>query len=127
MKNTEIAFCSFKQFGYLQLHIRSNWDLVEVLRFFSMYLKDNTFKYLKNQSFIWQFGVTFQMYLDTGGDDDDVYEITLCRHCVLGKSLKNMGNVLEKIVKKFIFSRMKFVDLLMKRHPSFPSKICSVF
>ena len=108
MKNTEIAFCSFKQFGYLQLHIRSNWDLVEVLRFFSMYLKDNTFKYLKNQSFIWQFGVTFQMYLDTGGDDDDVYEITLCRHCVLGKPLKNMGNVLEKIVKKFIFSRMKF-------------------
>ena len=98
MKNTEIAFCSFKQFGYLQLHIRSNWDSVEVLRFFSMYLKDNTFKYLKNQSFIWQFGVKFHMYPDTGGDDDDNYERTLWRHCEIRKgSEKHMGNVPEKL------------------------------
>ena len=127
MKNTEIAFCSFKQFGYLQLHIRSNWDSVEVFRLFSMYLKDKAFKYLKNQSFIWQFGVTFQMYLDNGGADDDDYEITLCRHCVLGESLKNMGNVLQKIVKKFIFSRMKFVALLMKKHASFLQRFVLYF
>ena len=38
------------------------------------------------------------MYLDTGGDDDDDYEITLCRHYKIRKgSEKNVGNVLEKL------------------------------
>ena len=37
MRNTEIAFNSFKQFRYLSLHIGSNGDLVEVFRLFSMY------------------------------------------------------------------------------------------
>ena len=45
----------------------------------------------------------------------------------LGKTLKNMGNVLAKIVKKSIFSTMKFTSLLMKKRASFPSKICPVF
>ena len=33
----------------------------------------------------------------------------------LGKSLKNMGNVLAKIVKKSIFNKMKLNGLLMKK------------
>ena len=44
----------------------------------------------------------------------------------LGKT-KNMGNVLAKIVKKPIFSKMKFTVLLMKKRATFPSKICPVF
>ena len=98
MKNTEVAFYSFKQFGYLPLNIRSNRNSVEVFRLFSMYVKDKAFKYLKKQSIIWQFDVKFHMYLDTGGHDDDDYEITLCRHCEIRKgSEKHMGNVLEKL------------------------------
>ena len=34
MKNTEISFYSFKQFGYLLLHIGGNRDSVEVFRLF---------------------------------------------------------------------------------------------
>ena len=45
----------------------------------------------------------------------------------LGKTLKNMGNVLAKIVKKSIFSKMKLTGLLMKKRTSFPSKILHVF
>ena len=45
----------------------------------------------------------------------------------LGKTLKNMGNVLAKIVKKSIFSKMKLTGLLMKKRTSFPSKIFPVF
>ena len=43
--------------------------------FFPMYLKDKAFKYLKNQSFFWQFQATLHMlhtyviYLDIGRDD----------------------------------------------------------
>ena len=44
MKNIEIAFYTFKQFGYLSLHIGGNGDSVEVLRRFSMYLKAKAFK-----------------------------------------------------------------------------------
>ena len=33
----------------------------------------------------------------------------------LGKALKNMGNVLIKIVKTSIFSKMKLTGLLMKK------------
>ena len=42
-----------------------------------MFLKDKTFKYFKNQSFFWQFQVTFHMlgtyviYQEIGRDDDD--------------------------------------------------------
>ena len=39
-----------------------------------MYLKDKAFKYLKNQSFFWQFQVTFHMYLDIGRGYDDDYD-----------------------------------------------------
>ena len=42
--------------------------------FFSMYLKDKAFKYLKNQNFFLQFQVTFHMYLDIERDDDDDYD-----------------------------------------------------
>ena len=45
----------------------------------------------------------------------------------LGKTLKKMGNVLAKIVKKSIFSKMKLAGLLMKKRTSFPSKIFHVF
>ena len=55
MKNVKIAFYYFKQFGYLLLHIGGNGASVEVFCLFSMYLKDKAFKYLKNQSFFWQF------------------------------------------------------------------------
>ena len=51
MKNTEIAFYSFKQFEYLSLHIGGNRDSVEAFCLFFKYLKDKAFKYLKNQSF----------------------------------------------------------------------------
>ena len=71
MKNTETAFYSFKQFVYLSLDIGDNEDSVEVFRLFSMYLKDKTFKYLKNQSFFRRFQVTFHIYLDIGIDDND--------------------------------------------------------
>ena len=64
MKNNEIRFHSFKQFRCFSLHIGGNRNSVEVFRLFSMYLKDKAFKYLKNQSFFWQFKVTFHMYLD---------------------------------------------------------------
>ena len=40
-----------------------------------MYLKDKAFKDLKNQRFFWQFQVTFHMYLDIiGRNDDDDYD-----------------------------------------------------
>ena len=45
----------------------------------------------------------------------------------LGKTLKNMGNALAKIVEKSIFSKMKLTGLLMKKRASFPSKYCPVF
>ena len=45
----------------------------------------------------------------------------------LGKTLKNMGNVLAKIVKRFIFSKMKLTGLPMKKRGSFLSKICAAF
>ena len=45
----------------------------------------------------------------------------------LGKTLKNMGNVLAKIVKKSIFSKIKLTSLLVKKRASFPSKNCPVF
>ena len=45
----------------------------------------------------------------------------------LGKTLKNMSNVLAKPVKKSIFSKKRLVSLLMKKRTSFPSKICTVF
>ena len=51
MQNTEIAFYSFKQFGYLSLHIGGNIDSVEeVYCLFFMYLKNKSFKYLKYES-----------------------------------------------------------------------------
>ena len=39
-----------------------------------MYLKDKAFEYLKNQSFFWQFQVTFHVYLDIGRDKHDDYD-----------------------------------------------------
>ena len=74
MKNTETAFYSFKQFGYLSLHIGGNGASVEVFHLFSMYLKNKAFKYLKNQIFFWQFQVTFHIYLDIGRENDDDYD-----------------------------------------------------
>ena len=75
MKSAENDFSAFKQLGYLSLHIGGNGDSVEVFCLFSMYLKDKAFKDLKNQRFFWQFQVTFHMYLDIiGRDDDDDYD-----------------------------------------------------
>ena len=71
MKNTEIAYYSFKQFGYLSMHIGGNGNSVEVFCLSSIYLKDKAFKYLKSKTFFWQFQVTFHVYLDIGRDDDD--------------------------------------------------------
>ena len=56
------------------LHIGGNGASVEVFYLSSLYLKDEAFKYLKNQSFLWQFQVMFSIYLDTGWDDDDDYD-----------------------------------------------------
>ena len=39
-----------------------------------MYLKDKAFKYLKNQSYFWQFQAKFHIYVDIGRDDDDDYD-----------------------------------------------------
>ena len=50
MKNTEIGFNSFKQFGYFSLHSGGNGNTIEVFRLFSMYLNDKVFKYLKKRS-----------------------------------------------------------------------------
>ena len=83
MKYTENTFSSIKKFGYLSLHIGGNGDSVKVFRLFSMYLRDKVFKYLKNQSFLWYFQVTFffwyfqvtfHIYLDIGRDYDDDYD-----------------------------------------------------
>ena len=49
MKNIEIGFYSFRQFGYFPLHIGGNGNSVEVFHLFPMYLKDEVFKYLKKQ------------------------------------------------------------------------------
>ena len=56
------------------LHIGGNGASVEIFCLSSLYLKDEAFKYLKNQSFLWQFQVMFSIYLDTGWDDDDDYD-----------------------------------------------------
>ena len=45
----------------------------------------------------------------------------------LRKTFKNMGNVLAKIMKKSIFSKIKLAGLLMKKRASFSTKICPVF
>ena len=77
MKNTEIAFYSFKQFEYLSPHIGGIGDSAEVFRLFSMYLKNKAFQYLKNvlmPKMFWQFQVTFHMYLDIGRDNDYDYD-----------------------------------------------------
>ena len=39
-----------------------------------MYLKDKAFKYLKNQSYFWQFQVTLHIYLDSRRDNHDEYD-----------------------------------------------------
>ena len=49
MKNNEIGFYSFKQFGYFSLPIGDNGSSVEVFRLSSIDLKDKTLKYLKKQ------------------------------------------------------------------------------
>ena len=45
----------------------------------------------------------------------------------LRKTLKHMGNISGKIVKKCIFNKMKLTSLLMKKRVSFLSKTCPVF
>ena len=52
-------------------------------------------------------------------------QIPLCRHYM--KDSPNMGNVLAKVVKKSIFSKMKLTGLAIKKRASFPSKICPIF
>ena len=45
----------------------------------------------------------------------------------LEKTLKNMSNILAKIVKKSIFSKIKLANLPMKKCTSIRSKICPAF
>ena len=52
MKNTDNAFSSIKQFGYLSLHIGGNRDSVVVFRLFSMYLKDKALNTSKTKAFL---------------------------------------------------------------------------
>ena len=52
MKNTENAFSSIKQFGYLSLHIGGNGDSVVVFCLFSMYLKDKALNTSKTKAFL---------------------------------------------------------------------------
>ena len=73
MKNIEIGFYSFRQFGYFPLHIGGNGNSVEVFHLFPMYLKDEVFKYLKKQILFWQCQETFHMYLGIGRDNGDDY------------------------------------------------------
>ena len=74
MKNTEIGFCSFKQIGYFSLHIGGNRNTVEDFVFFPCIWTIKFFKYLKKRSFFLSMSsVTFHMYLDIGGDDDNDY------------------------------------------------------
>ena len=54
MKNTEIGFYSFKQFGYFSLYLGGNGNSVEAFRLFSMYLKDKVFITSKSEAFFWQ-------------------------------------------------------------------------
>ena len=64
-----------------------------------MYLKDKTFKYLKNQSFFWQFQVTFHMYLDI--DDEETMPMILTTKIAMSKDAKfsnivAMSNIMMK-------------------------------
>ena len=56
------------------------------------------------------------MHLDIGESSNEVLQIIYRYPSVgtmkLGKTLKNMGNVLAKIVKKFIFSKIKLTSVL---------------
>ena len=72
MKNTENAFSSFKQFGYLLLHIGGNGDSVQVFVFFQCTWGIKLLNTSKiNQRFCFEFQVTFYIYLDDDDDDDD--------------------------------------------------------
>ena len=71
MKNTEDAFSSIKQFGYLSLYIGGNGDSVEVFRRFSCSQRIKLLNTSKTTAFFRQFQVTFRMYLDIERDDDD--------------------------------------------------------
>ena len=51
-------------------------------------------------------------------------QITLCRHYEIRKDSQKYE---QRPCKKSIFSNMKLTNLLMKKHASFPSKICPVF
>ena len=56
---------------------RCTLEVMEIgwsISFFSMYLKDKAFKYLKKLKLFLQFQVTFYMYLDIGRDNDNDYE-----------------------------------------------------
>ena len=74
MKNTENAFSSIKQFGYLSLHIWGNWDSVEVFRLFPCTWRIKLLNNSKTKAFFWQLQVTFHMYLDIGRDNGDDYD-----------------------------------------------------
>ena len=54
-------------------------------------------------------------------------QIPLCRHYESRKDSPNMANVLAKVVKKSIFSKLKLTGLVIKKCASFPSKICPIF
>ena len=86
MKNTEIAFCSFKQYLSLGIYMDINRYTLEVmkiqLKYFVFFPSTWRIKLLIPQKlkFFWQLQTTFHMlrayvlYLDIGRDDDDDYD-----------------------------------------------------
>ena len=54
-------------------------------------------------------------------------QIPLCRHYEIRKDSQKYGQRPCKNCVKSIFSKMIPTGLLMKKRPSFPSKICPVF
>ena len=74
MNNTEFAFNSFIQFGYLLLHIGSDGAAAEVFVFFPCTWRIKLLNNSKTKAFFWQFQITFHIYLDIGRDNDDDYD-----------------------------------------------------
>ena len=145
MKNTEIAFYSFKQYLSLDTYM----DIYRCTYFasFPCSCRIKLWNTSKPKLF-WQLRVKSQMlgayvtYLDIGKKTIAIimrerisrrrllwaiYRYPFVHTMELRKALKNMGKVLAKIAKKSVFSKMKLSGLLMKKRTSFPSKICLVF
>ena len=54
-------------------------------------------------------------------------QIPFCRHDEIRKDSQKYEQRFCKNCEKVLFSKIKLTGLLMKKHTSFPSKICPVF